>query len=178
MKSQNNLMHNPYLQLHFCVILWGLTAILGKAISISAMPLVMWRMFIALSFLALFMPTWRNLKHFKSHDYFIVGGIGCLVSLHWITFYGSIKLSNASVAVTALALGPVFSAFLEPILLKKPFEIRALYLSITAIIGITFITGDLSSDLINGFILGCFSASVSALFSVLNKKYEWVILFL
>ena len=33
-----------WLQIHFCVMLWGFTAILGKAISLPALPLVWWRM--------------------------------------------------------------------------------------------------------------------------------------
>ncbi len=31
-------------QMHFCVLLWGFTAILGKVITLSALPLVWWRM--------------------------------------------------------------------------------------------------------------------------------------
>ena len=33
-----------WLQIHFCVILWGFTAILGKVITLPALPLVWWRM--------------------------------------------------------------------------------------------------------------------------------------
>ncbi|MCC7249808.1 MAG: hypothetical protein IT473_14390, partial [Lysobacter sp.] len=33
-----------WLQLHFCVLLWGFTAFLGKLISLPALPLVWWRM--------------------------------------------------------------------------------------------------------------------------------------
>ncbi|HPN79564.1 MAG TPA: EamA family transporter, partial [Dokdonella sp.] len=37
------------LQIHFCVLLWGLTAILGKMISLPALPLVWWRMLIVVA---------------------------------------------------------------------------------------------------------------------------------
>ena len=33
-----------FLQIHFCVLLWGFTAILGKLITLPALPLVWWRM--------------------------------------------------------------------------------------------------------------------------------------
>ena len=42
-----------FLQIHACVLLWGFTAILGKLITLSALPLVWWRMLIVVAALAL-----------------------------------------------------------------------------------------------------------------------------
>ena len=42
-----------FLQIHFCVLLWGFTAILGKLITLPALPLVWWRMLIVVAALAL-----------------------------------------------------------------------------------------------------------------------------
>ena len=41
------------LQIHLCVLLWGFTAILGKLISLPALPLVWWRMLLVVLALAL-----------------------------------------------------------------------------------------------------------------------------
>jgi hypothetical protein len=34
------MLRNPYFLIHLCVLLWGFTAILGKLITLSAIPLV------------------------------------------------------------------------------------------------------------------------------------------
>src|SRR5690606_11785254 len=50
------------MQIHFCVLLWGFTAILGKLISLGALPLVWWRMLIVAVALALVPRVWRALS--------------------------------------------------------------------------------------------------------------------
>ena len=55
------------LQIHFCVLLWGFTAILGKLISLPALGLVWWRMLIVVVVLLaswLLMPTPKYWKPF------------------------------------------------------------------------------------------------------------------
>src|SRR5207342_717210 len=97
-----------FLQIHFCVVLWGFTAILGKMISLPALPLVWWRLLIVVAALALVPRVWRGLRAMPPRLILAYAGIGALVSLHWLTFYGAIKLSNASVGATCIALGTVF----------------------------------------------------------------------
>jgi uncharacterized membrane protein len=103
-----------FLQIHCCVLLWGFTAILGKLITLSALPLVWWRMLIVVASLALVPGVWRGLRGMSRKLLLAYGGIGVLVSLHWLTFYGAIKLSNASVGATCMALATVFTALIEP----------------------------------------------------------------
>src|SRR5688572_23116853 len=100
--------------MHFCVILWGFTAIIGKTITLPALPLVWLRMIVVTAVL-LFIPAfWRGLSRMSPSLIAIYVGIGVFVTAHWVTFYGSIKLANASVAVTCMALTPVFVALVEP----------------------------------------------------------------
>ena len=49
----------------------------------------------------------------------LFAGIGVVVALHWLTFYGAIKLSNASVAATCMAIGPIFLAVIEPWIARR-----------------------------------------------------------
>ena len=85
-------------QIHFCVLLWGFTAILGKMISLPALPLVWWRMLVVVGVIALLPRAWRGLRAMSPKLILSYAGIGVLVALHWLTFYGAIKLANASVA--------------------------------------------------------------------------------
>ena len=109
-------------QMHACVLLWGFTAILGKAITLGAMALVVWRMAIVCAALLLAARVWRGLRAMPARQWGIYSGIGALVALHWLTFYGAIKLANASVAVTCIALATVFVPMVEPWITGKRFE--------------------------------------------------------
>ena len=81
-----------FLQIHFCVLLWGFTAILGKLITLPALPLVWWRMLLVVAALALLPRVWRGLRAMPRAAALAYAGIGVLVALHWLTFYGAIKL--------------------------------------------------------------------------------------
>src|SRR5215475_11042258 len=85
-----------WLQIHFCVLLWGFTAILGKAITLPALPLVWWRMTIVTAALLFIPKFWSGLKEMTVRQALTFAGIGSIVAMHWLTFYGAIKLSNAS----------------------------------------------------------------------------------
>src|SRR6058998_902494 len=101
--------------MHFCVVLWGFTAILGKAITLAALPLVWWRMTIVTAALLVMRRFWSGLVKMPPRLIATYVGIGLIVAVHWLTFYGSIKLANASVAVICMALTPIFVAFIEPV---------------------------------------------------------------
>ena len=106
-------------QIHFCVLLWGVTAILGKLITLPALPLVWWRMLLVTAMLALLPRVWRGLRTLPLRLVAGYAGIGALVALHWLTFYGAVKLANASVAATCIALAPVFTSIIEPWVAKR-----------------------------------------------------------
>src|SRR5882757_7270701 len=91
-----------WFQLHCCVLLWGFTGILGKLISLPAAPLVWWRVLIVALALLLLPHTWRGLRQLSRRMLVVYLGIGVLVALHWLCFYGSVKLANASVAASTL----------------------------------------------------------------------------
>src|SRR5688572_18415287 len=96
-----------YLQIRLCDLLWGFTANHGNMNTLGALPLVWWRMLIVVVALLLVPRVWRGLRAMSWRLRWSYAGIGVLVALHWLTFYGAIKLSNASVGATCIALGTV-----------------------------------------------------------------------
>ena len=96
------------LQIHVCVVLWGFTAILGKAITLGAAPLVWWRMTLVAAVVMSVPRFWWGLAATPRRLVAIYLAIGVIVAMHWLTFYGSIKLANASVAATS-AISPNLS---------------------------------------------------------------------
>jgi drug/metabolite transporter (DMT)-like permease len=159
-----------FLQIHFCVLLWGFTAILGKLITLPALPLVWWRMLIVVVALALVPRVWRGVRAMPRRLMFAYAGIGVLVSLHWLTFYGAIKLSNASVGATCMALATVFTALVEPWLARRKFSKRELALGIAVLPGVALVVGGVPSSMRLGIAVGTLSALLVALFGSLNKR--------
>jgi drug/metabolite transporter (DMT)-like permease len=157
-------------QIHFCVLLWGFTAILGKLISLAALPLVWWRMWLVTAALALVPQVWRALRRMPRRLILAYAGIGVLVALHWLTFYASIKLANASVAATCIALAPVFLALTEPLLTRKPFEPRELLLGVAVVPGVALVVGGVPAGMQAGIAIGALSALLVAVFGALNKR--------
>ena len=158
------------LQIHFCVLLWGFTAILGKLISLRALSLVWWRMLIVTAALLLLPRVWRGLRGMSGRLWLAYAGVGAVVSLHWLTFYGSIKLANASVAATCIALAPVFLAVVEPYIAGRPFRARELLLGVAVVPGVALVVGGLSPQMRLGAAVGALSALLVAIFSALNKR--------
>ncbi len=159
-----------FLQIHVCVLLWGFTAILGKLITLPALPLVWWRMLIVVTVLALVPRVWRGLRVMSRKLLFSYAGIGVLVSLHWLTFYGAIKLSNASVGATCIALATVFTALIEPKLAHRRFSRRELVLGIAVLPGVALVVGGVPHGMRLGIAVGTLSALFVALFGSLNKR--------
>jgi drug/metabolite transporter (DMT)-like permease len=159
------------LQIHFCVVLWGFTAILGKLISLPALQLVWWRMLIVVAALALWPPVWRALRATDGRTLALFGGIGAVVALHWLTFYGAIKLSNASVAATCMAIAPIFMAVIEPWVAKRPFDPRELIIGVVALPGVALVVGGTPDGMRAGIVVGTISAVLVAIFGSLNKRY-------
>lgn len=158
------------LQIHFCVLLWGFTAILGKLITLPALPLVWWRMLLVVAALALLPRVWRGLRVMPARVLWSYAGIGVLVGLHWLTFYGAIKLANASVAATCIALASAFVALVEPWLTGSRFSRRDLALGVAVLPGVALVVGGVPDDMRLGVAVGALSALLVALFGSLNKR--------
>lgn len=160
-----------HLRLHGCVVLWGFTAILGKLITLPATALVVWRMLLVTALLMMIPRTWRGLRSLTPRQRLIFGGIGCVIALHWLAFYGAIKLANASVAVACLALGAIFAAILEPWITGRAHDRSELVLGVLAIPGVLLLVGGVPLEMRLGIVVGVVAAFLSALFGSLNKRF-------
>jgi drug/metabolite transporter (DMT)-like permease len=162
--------HTALLQIHFCVVLWGFTAILGKLISLPALPLVLWRMLLVVAAIALWPPVWRALRVTDGRTLLLFSGAGVIVAVHWLTFYGAIKLSNASVAASCMGVAPIFMAMVEPWIAKRSFDPRELIIGIVALPGVALVVGGTPDAMRAGILVGVFSAFLVAIFGSLNKR--------
>lgn len=160
-----------YIELHIAVLLWGFTAILGKWIQLPALDLVWWRVGITSLSLLVFVQWGRKVAALPPAMIATYMGIGVVVGLHWVTFYGSIKLANASVTLVCMATTSFFAALIEPLVLRRRVERIDLLLSILIIPAMVLVVQSLAGSMMLGVACGLLSAALAATFSVLNKKY-------
>jgi len=160
-----------YLELHFVVLLLGFTGILGKLISLPAPHLVVFRVFIAFITLFLFLKIKKYNLRLSRKQIFSCLSIGFVVAAHWTTFFYAIKLSNVSVALGLLGVGSLFTALLEPLILKQRFSWLDILTGIIIIAGI-YIIFRFESRFVEGIICAIVCYFLSSLFSVLNKKHQ------
>lgn len=163
-------MNRSYIELHIAVILFGFTAILGKLISIPAVSVVWWRVMltsVSLLFLVGVVRTYREVPLRRMLQYM---GIGCIVALHWITFFGSIKASNASIALVAFATTSFFTSLIEPLIMRQRALGYEVFLGLLIIPAMILIVQGVDPDMHLGIWLGLASAVLAALFASLNKK--------
>lgn len=158
-----------YLSLHFCVLIWGFTAIIGKLIQISALPLVWWRVVLCVGLLVWIVPGAQRGSIGKDQALRLLG-IGALIGIHWLCFYGAVKLSNASVAVASMAMTTLFASFTEPIILRRKILWYELGLGILILPGMVLMVGDLDWGMKLGFGIGVLGAFIAAVFTAFNKR--------
>jgi drug/metabolite transporter (DMT)-like permease len=159
------------LQIHFCVVLWGFTAIFGKLITLPPLALVWWRMLIVIAVLALLPRVWRSARALPPRTMLAFAGIGVVVATHWLSFYGAIKLANASVAATCMAIAPIFTALVEPRVTKRRFDLRELLIGVAVAPGVALVVGGTPAGMRLGIGVGMLSALLLAIFGSLNKRY-------
>jgi drug/metabolite transporter (DMT)-like permease len=159
------------LQIHLCVVIWGFTAILGKLITLPAFALVWWRMLIVVAVLALLPAFWRGIRGLDGRMLAIFAGIGVVVALHWVTFYGAIKLANASVAATCMGVAPILVSVVEPFVTGRRLDWREVAIGIVAMPGVALLVGGTPGGMRLGIASGILSALLVAFFGALNKRY-------
>jgi len=159
-----------YLHLHLIVFIWGFTAILGELITLDALPLVWFRMLLAVGFIILFMAYKKTNFVVPRKTIFGFLLLGLVIALHWLTFFKAIKVSNVSVTLACLSTGAFFTSFLEPILYRRKVIWYEVLFGLVVVGGL-YIIFNVEGDYYLGIILALTSAFLSALFSVINGKY-------
>ena len=132
-------MKKAFLQLHIAVFLAGFTAILGKLITLNEGLLVWYRLLITVIILGLIMVFKKQLRGIATKDLLKITGVGAVIACHWVTFYGSVKYANVSVALVCFSATGFFTALLEPLFLRIRIVFAELLLGILAISGIFII---------------------------------------
>lgn len=151
--------------------MWGFTGILGKVIQLDAVVIVWHRVLIAMVALGIALLILKKpIKLSSRKELLNLSGVGVIVALHWVTFYQSIQLSTASLGILCLSTTTLHVAWLEPLVMKRPFSWVEFALGLLVICGIYFVSRDFDASDMKALAYGLCSALFAALFSVFNGK--------
>jgi drug/metabolite transporter (DMT)-like permease len=157
------------LLLHAIVLVWGLTGILGREITLEPFLLVWWRVFIAVASIAVIAVIARQQVVAGTRDLVRFAGVGLLTAAHWVCFFASIKYSKISVALVVLSTSAFFVSLIHPLLKREAPRRYEMLLGLVVIVGI-FLIFKFESEYTLGILLSLMAAFLAALFSTLNAR--------
>ncbi len=160
---------SAYFQMHAAIFLWGFTGILGKLITLNEGLLVWYRLLISGIIMWLVAGNRNEIFKLPLKETLKICGVGFLVMVHWVSFYGAIKVSSVSVTLICLSSIALFTSLFEPLIAKAKFDFIEIFFAALCMAGIyTIYHSDHSTS--TGILIAVFSSMMSALFSVMNKQ--------
>lgn len=119
--------------------------------------------------LLFFIQFGRKLKEIAPKQIKIYAIIGMIIGLHWICFYGAVKLSNASICLICMSTTSLFTSLIEPIMVRTKFNKIELMFGAMIIPGMILVVNNIDTSYMLGVWVGLASAFLAAIFSTLNK---------
>ena len=158
-----------YLHFHVIVFIWGFTAVLGALISLDAVPLVWYRMLLASGFIFIYIKWKKRDIKVSPRKLLLLIIAGLVIALHWLTFFGAIKVSNVSITLALLSTGAFFTSILEPIFYKRKFVGYEIIFGLLVVLGL-YIIFQVETEYTLGIFMALGSAFLAAVFTLMNGK--------
>ena len=158
------------LHFHFIVVIFGFTAVLGALISVSAIPLVWYRMTLATLGLGLVLSLRKQSFRISKTIAWVAIASGVLIAFHWITFFAAVKVSNVSITLSVLSSGAFLTSLLEPIFYKRKVIGYEVLFGLLVVVGLVLVLGADATH-VKGFLYAGISTVLAVLFTLLNGKF-------
>lgn len=163
-------MKKAFLQLHAAILLAGFTGVLGRLITLNEGLLVWYRLLFTVITLWVYFFFIGKIQRISFKELMKIFGAGFIAAMHWVTFYGSIKYANVSVALVCFSAVGFFTALLEPLIFKKPFSWQEIFLGLLVVAGI-YLIFHFDPQYKTGIIIGIISALLGSLFPIFNRGF-------
>lgn len=158
-----------YVRLHFIVLIWGFTAVLGKLVSISSFEVVLYRTGITtIGLLAILILLGKPMR-VSGQGLRNMLATGLIIAVHWILFFASARLSSISISLVGMATCAFWTSILEPIMTRRKFKLFEVLIALLVIGGICFIYS-LSAEYALGLTVAMGSALLASVFTIINGK--------
>ncbi|MGB9835891.1 MAG: DMT family transporter [Candidatus Saccharicenans sp.] len=158
---------------HLAVLLFGFPGVIGRALPFTPIQLTWARVVLAsLTLAAILRISDQTRTAVRSADLWLLFSAGFLLAFHWTAFFLAVKKAGVAVGLFSYSTFPVFTAFLEPLLLKTRFRASYVWLALMTVAGIFLMVPEfrLTNRIFLGLLWGIFSGLSFSLLSVLNKK--------
>jgi len=168
------MLHKPrlldYFKIHFIVILYAFTAILGNASQANALSIVFFRCVItAISLIGILYVSKKSMQ-VSSRVLWIWIINGFFISLHWLLFFGAAKVSTVAMCLAGLSTQTFWTSILEPIAKKTKVAMIEILLGILVIVALVIIFSVQQAQWL-GLLMGIGAGFFGALFSVINGNF-------
>lgn len=160
--------------LHVAVFLFGGTALFSKLIGLPALDITVYRTGIAATALFTLLTLQKKQLTLGSlKDYGIAVLLGCVVGIHWVTYFSAMQMAGVTVGIIAFFTYPIITVFLEPLFSKTTPKIKDMVSAFIVVVGIVLLIPEISlgNQVTLGIITGVISAVFFALRNVLHKNY-------
>ena len=162
---------SDYFQLHFIVLIWGFTAILGKLLEpLDSSAVVLFRTMLAVLGMGVVLLIRRQTIRVAPADRWRLLATGGIIALHWMTFFLAARLANVSVCLAGLATSSLWASVLEPLLLRRRVRAVEVMLGAVVLAGLYMIFR-FEFDKVVGLAVAVFSAMLSSLFTIINSRF-------
>jgi drug/metabolite transporter (DMT)-like permease len=149
------------------VFIWGFSPILGRYITANTWQLVWFRILLTIIAMLVYLVVTKHSFRLPAKQLLKLSGIGLIIMVHWLAFYGAIKVSNVSVTMVAFSTGTLFSSIIEPILFKRKVRLYEVLIGLV-IIGAIAMIFSIETHYWLGILLGIAASFTSSLFGVFN----------
>ena len=158
---------------NLATLFFGLAGVLGKLSGLPAPLITLGRVVFAGAALALWAASARtSLRPRSRRDLGLLALQGVILALHWTAFFQAIVVANVAIGLLAFSSFPLFTAALEPLLLRqrpRPAEIVAAILILPGI-GLLVPRFSLDNSATRGVLWGLLAGATFALLSVINRS--------
>lgn len=162
------------IEIHLAILLFGLSGLFGKLISLPTIIIVLGRVFFSSSFLFIIMLYLKKdikLKEKKHYFYLVIMGV--ILAIHWSSFFKSIQVSTVAIGLLTFSTFPVFVTFLEPYFFKEKIKSSDIIVAIITFLGVMLVIPkfELGNSSTQGALWGIISGFTYAILSITNRKY-------
>ncbi|WP_420147344.1 DMT family transporter [Spirosoma sp.] len=160
-----------YLQLHFIVVIWGFTAILGKLLQpLDSSAVVLFRTLLAVLGMGAVLWFRKQSIQVSPTDRWKLLATGALIGLHWVTFFLAARIANVSVCLAGMATSSLWASVLEPLVLRRRVRLIEIILGGVVMAGL-YVIFRFEFDKLVGLLVAVFSAMLASLFTIINSRF-------
>lgn len=159
--------------LHVAVMLFGLSAVLGRFTALPAVLVAGGRVLCSSALLlGLCLATRTRLALATRRDQALAMGAGAVLAVHWTAFFQSVQMASVAVGTLTYATFPLFVTFLEPLVYREPLRPAAVGRAVLLLAGvlITVPAFSLQNRATAGVVWGMVSSLAYGVLTLCNRR--------